>query len=125
MPAHPAGPQIAREQPVEARLSEVTPATQQRKFSWVNTLRSPAGPSARATLIARRWSTSSAAPAQSPHQGQVNSDNHSGPLDGAHRSGRATGDHQDPAAAVLLSRRTAHPLGAPPHPPSAQGLALG
>ena len=32
-----------------------------------------------------------------------------GALDGAHRSGRAGGDHQDPAAAILLPRRTAHP----------------
>ena len=38
-----------------------------------------------------------------------------GTLDGAHRSGRAGGDHQDPATALLLPRRTAHPLGAPPH----------
>ena len=48
-----------------------------------------------------------------------------GPLDGAARSGRATGDHQDPPAALLLYRRTAHPLGAPPHPAPAAGLALG
>ena len=48
-----------------------------------------------------------------------------GTLDRAHRSGRATGDHQDPAAALLLHRRTAHPLGAPPHPASAPALALG
>ena len=47
-----------------------------------------------------------------------------GSLDGAHRSGRATGDHQDPPAAVLLYRRTAHPLGAPPHFASAPALAL-
>ena len=39
-----------------------------------------------------------------------------GPLDGAHRSGRAGGDHQDPPAAVLLPRRTAHPLGAKASP---------
>ena len=43
----------------------------------------------------------------------------------AHRSGRATGDHQDSATAVLLPRRTAHPLGTPPHPASTQALALG
>ena len=48
-----------------------------------------------------------------------------GPLNGAHRSGRATGDHQDPAAALLLHRRTAHPLGALPHFASAPALALG
>ena len=47
-----------------------------------------------------------------------------GPLDGAPRSGRATGHHQDPPAAVLLPRRTAHPLGAPTHFASAPGLAL-
>ena len=33
-----------------------------------------------------------------------------GSLDGAHRSGRAGGDHQDPPTTVLLPRRTAHPL---------------
>ena len=38
-----------------------------------------------------------------------------GTLDGAHRSGRATGHHQDPAATLLRPGRTAHPLGAPPH----------
>ena len=32
-----------------------------------------------------------------------------GSLDRAYRSGRAGGDHQDPPAAVLLYRRTAHP----------------
>ena len=47
------------------------------------------------------------------------------PLDSAHRSGRAGGDHQDPPAAVLLSGRTDHPLGAPPHTASATALALG
>ena len=41
-----------------------------------------------------------------------------------HRSGPATGNHQDPATAVLLPRRTAHPLGAPPHFASSR-LALG
>ena len=49
----------------------------------------------------------------------------SGPLGGAHRSGRATGDHQDPAATLLLYGRTAHPLGAPDHPASSQALAVG
>ena len=48
-----------------------------------------------------------------------------GPLDGPPRSGRATGNHQNPPAPVLLSRRTAHPLGAPPHPASSPALALG
>ena len=48
-----------------------------------------------------------------------------GPLDGAHRSGPAAGDHQDPPTTLLLYRRTAHPLGAPPHFASAKALALG
>ncbi len=43
----------------------------------------------------------------------------------AHRSGRATGHYQDPPATLLLHRRTAHPLGPPPHPASAPALALG
>ena len=47
------------------------------------------------------------------------------PLDSAHRSGRAGGDHQDPPAAVLLPGRTDHPLGAPLHTASATALALG
>ena len=38
---------------------------------------------------------------------------------------RADSDHQDPPAPVLLSRRMAHPLGAPPHPASSPALALG
>ena len=46
-------------------------------------------------------------------------------LDNSHRAGRAGGDHQDPPAAVLLPRRTAHPLGPSPHPASAPALALG
>ena len=49
----------------------------------------------------------------------------SGSLDGAHRSGRAGGYHQDPAATLLLPRRTPHPQGPPPHPASAPTLALG
>ena len=48
-----------------------------------------------------------------------------GTLDGAAWSGRAGGDHQDLPAAVLLPRRTAHPLGAPPHFASAKALAMG
>ena len=48
-----------------------------------------------------------------------------GTLDSAHRSGRAAGDHQDPPTTLPLYRRTAHPLGAPPHPASAKALALG
>ena len=35
----------------------------------------------------------------------------SGSLDNARRPGRPTGNHQDPQAALLLSGRTAHPLG--------------
>ena len=49
----------------------------------------------------------------------------SGSLDNARRPGRATGNHQDPQAALLRSGRTAHPLGPPPHPASAPRLALG
>ena len=48
-----------------------------------------------------------------------------GPLDGAHRSGPATGNHQDPPTTLLLYGRTAHPLGPPPHPASSPRLALG
>ena len=48
-----------------------------------------------------------------------------GPLDSAHRSGRAPGNHQNPSAALLLPGRTAHPLGTPPHPAPPQRLALG
>ena len=47
-----------------------------------------------------------------------------GPLDRAHRSGSAGGDHQDPPAAVLRHGRTAHPLGPPPHPASSPALTL-
>ena len=39
--------------------------------------------------------------------------------------GPAAGDHQDPPTTLLLYRRTAHPLGAPPHFASAKALALG
>ena len=48
-----------------------------------------------------------------------------GPLGSAHRSGRATGDHQDPAATLLLYGRTAYPFGAQTHFASSPGLALG
>ena len=48
-----------------------------------------------------------------------------GSLDGAHRSGRASGYHQDPPTTLLLPRRTAHPLGATPHFASSPALALG
>ena len=48
-----------------------------------------------------------------------------GTLDNSHRSGRARGDHQDPPTTLLLPRRTAHPLGAPPHFASSPALALG
>ena len=48
-----------------------------------------------------------------------------GTLDGAHRSGRAGGGHQNPQATLLLPRRTAHPLGPPPHFASSPRLALG
>ena len=48
-----------------------------------------------------------------------------GTLDSAHRSGRTGGNHQDPATTLLLPRRTAHPLGAPPHFASSPALALG
>ena len=47
-----------------------------------------------------------------------------GALDGAHRSGGATGNHQDSPAALLLPGRTAHPLGPVPHPGPTPGLAL-
>ena len=47
-----------------------------------------------------------------------------GSLDGAARSARATGNHQDPPTTLLLPRRTAHPLGASPHFASAPALAL-
>ena len=48
-----------------------------------------------------------------------------GPLDNAHRPGRAGANHQDPPTTLPLSRRTAHPQGAPPHPAPAPPLALG
>ena len=46
-------------------------------------------------------------------------------LDGAHRSGPAGGDHQDPTTTLLLDGRTAHQFGAPPHFTSSTALALG
>ena len=48
-----------------------------------------------------------------------------GPVDRPHRSGRAGGNHQDPAATLLLPRLTAHPLGTPVDPASSPALALG
>ena len=48
----------------------------------------------------------------------------SGSLDNARRPGRARDHHQDPQSALLLSGRTAHPLGPASHPASAPGLAL-
>ena len=48
-----------------------------------------------------------------------------GTLDGAHRSGRAGGNHQNPPTTLLLYGRTAHPFGAPPHFASSPALALG
>ena len=49
----------------------------------------------------------------------------SGPLDPAHRSGRGSGNHQDPPATLLLPGRTDHPQGPPAHSASAPALALG
>ena len=57
--------------------------------------------------------------------GDTGYDSQPGALDVAHRSGRAGGDHQDPKAAILLLRRSAHPLGAPPDTALASALALG
>ena len=48
-----------------------------------------------------------------------------GPLDNSHRPGRATGDHQDLPATLLLPGRTHHPQGPPPHFAPAPQLALG
>ena len=48
-----------------------------------------------------------------------------GPLDRPHRSGPATGNHQDPAATLLLPGRTPHPLGPASHFASSPALALG
>ena len=47
-----------------------------------------------------------------------------GPLDHAHRAGRAGGHHQDPAPTLLLPGRTHHPQSPPHHPASPPGLAL-
>ena len=46
------------------------------------------------------------------------------PLDRTHRSGGATGNHQDPTAALLLPRRTPHPQGTPPHLAPSRTLVL-
>ena len=59
-----------------------------------------------------------------PSWPQVMAGDRSGSLDNARRPGRATGNHQDPQAALLRSGRTAHPLGPASHPASAPGLAL-
>ena len=48
-----------------------------------------------------------------------------GTLDNSHRSGRATGNHQDPPTTLLLYGRTAHQFGPPPHFTSSPALALG
>ena len=48
-----------------------------------------------------------------------------GTLDGAHRSGPATGNHQNPPTTLLLYGRTAHQFGPPPHFTSSPALALG
>ena len=47
-----------------------------------------------------------------------------GTLDHAHRSGRAGGNHQDPAETLLLPGWTAHPQGTPPHSAPSPRLAL-
>ena len=54
--------------------------------------------------------------------GGIGSGPQPGRLDGAHRSGRAGGNHQDHQATLLLSGRTHHPQGPPPHPASAPRL---
>ena len=48
-----------------------------------------------------------------------------GPLDRTHRPGRAVGNHQDPAEALLFLGRTPHPQGPPPHSASATGPSPG
>ena len=48
-----------------------------------------------------------------------------GTLDNSHRSGRATGNHQDPPTTLLLYGRTAHQFGPPTHFTSSPALALG
>ena len=48
-----------------------------------------------------------------------------GALDVAHRSGRASCNHQDPPETLLLPRRSAHPQGTPPDVASSPALALG
>ena len=63
-------------------------------------------------------------PAQGGLAGRPGDRPQPGTLDNAHRPGRATGNHQDPQAALLRSARTAHPLGPASHPASAPALAL-
>ena len=64
-------------------------------------------------------------PAEGGLAGRPGDGPQSGSLDNARRPGRATGNHQDPAATLLLPGRTAHPLSAPTHPAPATTLALG
>ena len=63
-------------------------------------------------------------PAEGGLAGRPSDGPQSGPLDNAHRPGRATGNHQDPPATLLLPGRTAHSLGPPSHPAPAPRLAL-
>ena len=48
-----------------------------------------------------------------------------GTLDNSHRSGRATGNHQDPPTTLLLYGRTAHQFGPPTHPASSPSAGPG
>ena len=64
-------------------------------------------------------------PAEGGLAGRAGYRSQPGTLDSAARSGRATGNHQDPPTTLLLYGRTAHPLGAPPHFASSPALALG
>ena len=64
-------------------------------------------------------------PAEGGLAGNTDDGPQPGTLDSAHRSGRATGNHQDSATTLLLYGRTAHPFGLPPHFTSSPALALG
>ena len=81
----------------------------------------------RGRLSSTAWG-STISPRDAPRQwglaGRASDGPQSGPLDNAHRPGRAGGNHQDPPATLLLPGRTAHSLGPPPHFASAPGLAL-